>query len=290
MLNTKSERLFQWVNNTVLIIIGLCMVLPLVHLLAVSLSAPHFVSTKQVLLWPKGLNIEVYKTIFDITSLWRSLAVSIYITVVGTVIALFFNTTMGFALSRNVMKGKKIVIQAIIVSFIFSAPLIPTYLVVKTLMMDNTLWSLMVPNALAPFYIIILFTFFRGVSSELFDAAKIDGCSEFKMYYKIVLPLSKAVLATIALFHAVNQWNSYFQALIFIRDNELRPLQLVVRAWVVDDEASLMVNAGPEIAEINTPEMIKAGIILFSVVPIIMAYPFLQKYFVKGAMMGSLKG
>lgn len=289
MIPHQSDRLFQWLNNSVLILISLSMLLPLIHVLVISLSSPQAVMTKQVFLWPVGWNAEVYKTVFGMSAMWRSLAVTVYITVVGTAVALFLNSTLAYALSRPQMRGRKYVIQAVIVTFIFSSPLIPYYLLVRSLSMENTLWALIVPGALAPFYILIMMTFFRGVSRELFEAAKMDGCSEWKIYYRIVLPLSKSVMATIALFHSVHQWNSYFSALVFIRDKSLRPLQLLVRQLIVGDEFTAMVSQGTETYLTQTPEMLKAGVVMFSVVPILLVYPFIQKHFVKGAMLGSVK-
>ena len=156
--------------------------------------------------------------------------------------------------------------------------------------MYNTLWALMIPTALGPFYVIIMTTFFKGIAQDIFDAATIDGCSEFGIYLRITLPLSTAVIATIGLFHAVNQWNAYFRALIFIRSNYLMPIQVLLRSLVIEDEITPIIS-GEDPALMNyTPEQIKAGIILFATFPILAVYPFIQRYFVKGAMLGSLKG
>lgn len=177
--------------------------------------------------------------------------------------------------------------KGIIATFVFSIPLIPGYLTVKGLGMENTLWALMIPGATSAFYVIIIKSFFQGISPELFESAKLDGCTEYGIYGRIVVPLSKPVMATIALFHAVGQWNAYFSALIYIRDAKLAPLQIVLRSLVIDSDGSLG-GAGFDMA-LQTPEMVKAGITLFVTVPILLVYPFLQKYFVKGAMVGSLK-
>lgn len=261
----------------------------MVHLLAVSLSSPLYAGAKLVGLWPKGFNIEVYKTIMVSEQLWRAMGVTVYITIAGTLATLLLCSSLGYALARPGMKGRKIVLRGIIVTFIFSVPLIPGYLVIRGIGLENTLWALIVPGAVSAFYILILKTFFQGLSSELLDAAKIDGCTEFGNYFRIVLPLSKAVLATIALFHAVGQWNSYFGALLFIRTKTLMPLQIILREFVVDDSAHTMQQNTPELALTSTPEMIKAGTIIFATLPILIVYPFLQKYFVKGATLGSLK-
>ncbi len=286
----KSDRLFNWSNNMLLIVVSLSMVAPLVHLIAVSLSGPKYVGAKLVYFWPKDWNVQVYKTIFATDSLWRALGVSVYITVFGTVIALILTSTIAYSLSRSRMPFRRLVLKGIIVTFVFSVPLIPSYLVVRSLQMDNTLWALMVPGALTAFNVIIMKTFFQGISSELFDAGKIDGCGEASIYLRIAIPLSMPVIATIALFHAVGQWNSYFSALIYIHTKSLLPIQVLLRNLVIEDNLGTFSQVGTvDLSRPATPEMLKAGIILFGTIPILLVYPFLQKYFVKGAMLGSLK-
>ncbi|MBO9605099.1 MAG: carbohydrate ABC transporter permease [Paenibacillaceae bacterium] len=265
------------------------MIMPMIHLLAVSLSSPLYAAAKLVGLWPRGFNVRVYESILGSWQMWRSLGVSVYITLMGTLLTLLLCSSLAFSLSRPAMKGRRFLLRGIIVTFIFTIPLIPGYLVVRGLGMENTLWALIVPGAVGAFYIIIMKTFFQGLSPELMDAAKIDGCSEFGNYVRIVLPLSKAVLATIALYHAVGQWNSYFSALIFIRTRTLLPLQIILREFVQQDGAVNMQTSIPELLTASTPEMIKAGAIIFGTLPILVVYPFLQKYFVKGATLGSLK-
>lgn len=290
MVFNKSELLFQAVNNVVFFLVGLTMIAPLIHLLAVSFSSPLYVNSKQVLFWPKGFNTNVYETIFGLQTIWRAMGVSVWITLAGTALTLMLGSSLSYSLSRRSMKGRAFVLKAIVVTFVFTAPLIPTYLLVGSLGLKNTLWALIVPNALSAFYVLIIKTFFEGISQELFESAKIDGCSEFKIYYRIVLPLSKPVLATIALFHSVYQWNSYFGALMYIRDRGLFPLQIILRNMVVDDQAQRVIqNASAEAIRSTTPEMMKAGIIMFATLPILIVYPFLQRFFVKGAMLGAVK-
>jgi putative aldouronate transport system permease protein len=290
MPHQKSDRTFHTINNTFLLLFSLSMIAPIIHLAAVSLSSPVYANAKLVYFWPKGFNVEVYKTIFGMDSLWRSLGVSLYITVIGTLIALLLTSSIAYALSRPAMPGRKLVLRGIVVTFVFSVPLIPSYLLVKSLGMENTLWALMIPGALGAFNVIIMKTFFQGISTEVFDAAKIDGCSELGIFARIAAPLSTPVIATIALFHSVGQWNSYFSAIIFIRSKELLPLQVLLRNLVVEGDASSMPQSSMgDVAMASTPEMMKAGIILFATMPILLVYPFLQRYFVKGAMLGSLK-
>jgi putative aldouronate transport system permease protein len=285
----RNDRLFHYVNHVFLLLISLSMIAPIIHLAAVSLSSPIYANAKQVYFWPKGFQFDIYKTIVGMDTMWRALGVSITITVFGTLIALLLTSTIAYSLSRPGMPGRKWVLRGIIVSFVFTAPLIPSYLLVKSLGMENSLWALMIPGALSAFNILIMKTFFQGISAEMFDAAKIDGCSELGTYSRISIPLSMPVIATIALFHAVSQWNSYFNALIFIRSKDLLPLQVLLRNLVVEGDANTATQAMGELATTATPEMMKAGIILFATLPIMIVYPFLQNYFVKGAMVGSLK-
>ncbi|HZG75582.1 MAG TPA: carbohydrate ABC transporter permease [Paenibacillus sp.] len=287
-MSYRSERWFEWVNAALLILISLSMLAPLIHLVAISFSSVDFVNAREVSFWPKGFQMDVYAEIFGMNQLWRSLGVSVYITLTGTALCLLLSSTLSYALSRAYMPGRAWILRGIVLTFIFSIPMIPSYLVVKALWMENTLWSLIVPGALGAFYVVIMKTFFQGISSELLEAAKIDGSNELSIFFRLVLPLSKPVLATMALFHAVGQWNSYFGALIYLRDRTLYPLQLVLRELVVEDQANALVYDTPALA-MTTPEMMKAGVILFATLPIVAVYPFLQKHFVQGAMLGSLK-
>lgn len=288
MAASGKDRWFPILNHTFFVVVGLAMVAPMIHLLAVSLSSTEFVNAKQVYFWPRGLNFEVYDSILQQKKLWKSLGVSVYITVLGTLIALFFTSTIAYALSRPQMPARKLILRAVVLTFVFSVPLIPSYLLVRTLQMDNTLWALMIPGALGAFNIIIMKTFFQGLSAELFDAAQMDGCSEYGIFARIAIPLSMPVIATIALFHAVGQWNSYFSALIYIRTKDMYPLQVLLRNMVMEGQVQDSMSAS-EMASSFTPEQMKAGVVLFATMPIVVVYPLLQRHFVKGAMLGSLK-
>ncbi|WP_127584988.1 carbohydrate ABC transporter permease [Paenibacillus koleovorans] len=289
MPSYKSDRMFHIFNNTLLLLLSVTMVLPMLHLAAVSLSSSVYAEAKLVYLWPKGFHLGVYNSLFGMETLWRAMGVSVYITVVGTLICLALTSTLAYALSRPQMRGRGWVLKGIIVTFIFHASLIPNFLVVKAVGLDNTLWALMIPGALGAFNVILMKTFFQNLSQELYDAAKIDGCSEYGNFARMALPLSLPVVATVALFHAVAMWNSYFSALIFIRKKNLMPIQVVLRNTVMNDQLSSLAGASTLESISVTPEMMKAGIVLFATLPILIVYPFIQKYFVKGAMLGSLK-
>ncbi|WP_135555250.1 carbohydrate ABC transporter permease [Paenibacillus cymbidii] len=283
----RSSRMFQWANGLLLGVVAFTMIAPLLHLAAVSLSAPVYAGAKLVYLWPRGFNVNVYRSIFRMEQLWRALEVTALVTVLGTALHLALTSTMAYGLSRPKAPAKKLIMRFILVTFIFTLPLIPNYLWIRTLGMENTLLALFVPGAASAFGVIIMKTFFQQMSSELFDAGKIDGCSEFGLYARLALPLSKAVIATLALFQAVGLWNAYFAALIYIRNKELYPLQVLLRSLIVQEDNRI--GGAAAIREMVTPEMMKAGVVIFATLPILCVYPFLQKHFVKGAMLGSLK-
>ncbi|MBO9607057.1 MAG: carbohydrate ABC transporter permease [Paenibacillaceae bacterium] len=289
MLSFKSDRLFQSLNNALFVVFSLLMLLPMFHLLALSLSSNRYIQMGAVYLWPKGFNLAAFEYIVGQERLWRALGVSIYITAVGTAIALFLTLTLSYALSRAYMPGKGLILKLILLTFIFPVAMIPYFLVVKQLHLLDTLWSLMLPNALGAWYVFITKTFFQGLSNELFEAGRIDGCNEYALFWRIAMPLSMPVVATIGLFYAVNQWNSYFDAIIFVRDQHLYPIQMLVREIaVVGNMTDNMEDFSKVAGEVNQKQVI-AGVILFASFPIMLVYPFLQKYFVKGAMLGSLK-
>lgn len=286
----RSDLPFQLLNAAVIILVSFTMIAPIINVLAISLSAPLYANAHLVGLWPMEPSLGVYAKIVTYTHLWRAMGVTIYIAVAGTLLCLALSSSLAYALSRPNMRGRKMVTVGVLFTFIFTAPLIPTYLVVRALGFENHLSALIVPGALGAYYVIIMKTFFQGISSELFDAAKIDGAGEARIFTRIVLPLSTAVLATIALFHAVGQWNAYFNALIFIRNKLLHPLQMVLRNLLTEDMTPDMIAGDMDMNLRSTPEQMRAGIILFATVPILIIYPFLQKYFVKGATLGSVKG
>jgi len=285
----KSDRPFQFINGVFFILVCLTMMAPLIHLTALSFSGEKFINARAISFWPRDFNLTAYRYIVRQETLWRSLGISIYITLFGTVITLAITSTLAYALSRPYMPAKKFVLKAIVVTFIFPVPLIPYFLVVRSLGLYNTLWALMIPQAVGAFHVIIMKTFFQNIAADLFDAATIDGCTEFGIYLRITIPLSTAVIATIGLFRAVNIWNTFFQALIFIRSKDLRPIQVLLRGLVIEEELDATAVTDP-LLDNYTPEQLKSAIILFATLPILIVYPFIQKYFVKGAMLGSLKG
>ncbi|MDQ1913479.1 carbohydrate ABC transporter permease [Paenibacillus sp. GD4] len=285
---SAGEKLFQTLNYAMLAIAAATMLFPLLQLLAVSFSSPIAADSKQVFLLPVEFTPASWVHILKNKGLWMSFGVTVYITVLGTFLSMLFSVLMAYPLSHKEFLPKKAIMLAIVVTMIFNAPLIPFFLTVRELGLMNSLWALILPGLIGTFNMIIIRTFFMGLPSELYDSARIDGCSDAGVLFRIYLPLSKPVLATVSLFYAVGYWNSFQRAVLFIRDPSLWPLQMKLRAYLTSPEELAAVNLILGDYEFNTTTL-KAATILFATIPIVLVYPFLQKYFVKGSMVGSLK-
>jgi len=248
-----------------------------------------------MMLWPKSFTLESYKYIFNTQVLLKSFGITVFVTVVGTFLNLLFTATGAYGLSKTHVPGHKIMLWLIIIPMLFGAGLIPMYILLKNLGLLNSIWVLILPKLVASFNLILMRNFFWSIPESLEESARIDGASEFRVLWSVILPLSKPVIATVGLFYAVGHWNDFFTGLFFISDNSKWPLQMVLRSIIIDFN---MLNMGTQ--NTNTlndasklvvqPENIKAATIIFAIVPILIVYPFLQKYFVKGIMLGSVKG
>lgn len=288
MKQTFGEKSFQVFNYVFLTAAALTMILPLLQLLAVSLSSPVAADSQAVFLWPVEFTLDSWKHILKSTGLWQSFGVTVFITVAGTALSMLFSVLTAFPLSRKEFLFRKQVMLGIVITMIFNAPMIPFFLTVRELGMMNSLWSLIIPGVIGTFNMVILRTFFMNLPKELDDSARIDGCHDFRILFQIYLPLSKPVLATVSLFYAVGYWNTFQRAVLFIRDPGLWPLQMKLRAYLTSPEELAQVNMFLGDYNFNTTTL-KAATILFASVPIILVYPYLQKYFVKGSLLGSLK-
>jgi len=285
---SASEKLFQIFNYVILTIAASTMLFPFLHLLAMSFSSPVAADSKEVFLWPVGFTFGTWEHILQNRGLWQSFGITIWVTVIGTLFSMILSVLTAYPLSRQEFLVRKQVMLFIVITMIFNAPLIPFFLTVRELGMMNTLWSLIIPGAISTYNMIIIRTFFMGLPKELDDSAKIDGCNEFRVLFQIFLPLSKPVLATISLFYAVGYWNIFQRAVLFLRNQELWPLQMKLRAYLTSPEELAQVNLFLGDYDFNTTTL-KAATIIFATVPILLVYPYLQKYFVKGSMLGSLK-
>jgi len=267
------------------------MVLPFFHIFAVSFSSLRDVLEKDFILWPSRWVTDAYRTILASDNFIRSLQVTAFITIVGTLVNLFFTGTMAYGLTRNAF-GQRFWLMLVIFSLLFNAGMIPTFLVVKATGIMNTIWALILPGAISSFNLIVMRQFFLSIPQELNEAALIDGANEVQTFARIILPLSKPSLAAFALFYAVGHWNKYFEGILYLNDSSKWPIQVVLRQIVIVNEptAALGTEAMMMLEEPPPPVTIQMAAILLATVPILVVYPFLQKHFAKGVMLGSVKG
>lgn len=297
--DTKADKVFL-TFNFIFVILALVIVLyPLIYIISASISDPNAVNTGEMYLFPKGITFEGYKTIFNNNSIWTGYLNTIYYTALGTFINLVVTLPCAYALSRKDFYGRNVFTTFILITMFLSGGLIPSYLLVKNLHMLNTVWALVIPGAVSVYNLIVTRTFFEStIPREMEEAAIMDGCDDFKLFFKIILPLSAPIIAVMALFYGVGHWNSYFSALIYMTDKTKYPLQMVLREiLVLSDMSSNTINgqmtgdmAAMMFSKQQLVQVIKYGVMIVSTLPIILIYPFLQKYFVKGMMIGSVKG
>ncbi|MGG0904265.1 carbohydrate ABC transporter permease [Bacillus subtilis] len=289
MHNTKAGRVFDVCNILFLGGVGAITILPFLYIIAGSFATEAELAQRSFFIFPKTFTLDAYKYVFSTPTFLRSMGVSIFITVVGTAVQLFFTFTMAYPLAKRHVKGRNLLLNLVIFSMLFSGGMIPTYLVVKSLGLLDTYWALILPMAINPFNLIIIKNFFQQLPRELEESAKIDGCSEIGVFWRIALPLSKPVIATFALFYAVGIWNDFFHALLYINDSAKWPLQMVLRQVTILSDLTAtngdtMQNAVP------AEQGIKLAVIVIATLPILAVYPFLQKHFAKGMLIGSVKG
>ncbi|GAA0316761.1 MULTISPECIES: carbohydrate ABC transporter permease [Oceanobacillus] len=294
---TKQDKLFKYFVYFCLTIALLLVLYPLIYIVSASISNPSYVNSGEMWLWPKDITFEGYRLIFGNDSIWRGYLMTVVYTVLGTSINLLITIPAAYALARKDFYGRGFFTGLFVLTMFFSGGLIPTYLVVRDLGLIDTIWAMVLPNAASVWNIVIARVFFQStIPRGLEEAATIDGASNFKLFFKIILPLSAPIIAVMALFYGVGHWNGYFNALIYISDRELFPLQLVLREiLVLQDMSSNNTNMTGEAAQLihsnqQLAAVIKYGVMIVSSLPVIIVYPFLQKYFVKGVMIGSLKG
>lgn len=285
---TLGNRIFDIINHTLLLAVALVCVFPFLYVLAVSFTSPAEVAKGGMILFPKEWSLAAYRYIFSTDTLTRSLLVSIYITVVGTLINLAFTSLMAYPLAKSHLRGRQVILMGVLFTMLFGGGMIPTYFVVKALHLTNTLWSLMIPSAISAFNLIVLKNFFQQIPDGLEDSAKIDGCNDVGVLFRIVLPLSMPAMATFALFYAVSHWNQFFNAILYINDNTKWPVQVLLREIVILAQSRIG-DTNIDEAQIQ-PLTIRMAVIVFATLPILLVYPFLQKHFTKGVMLGSVKG
>ncbi|CAM3543033.1 MULTISPECIES: carbohydrate ABC transporter permease [Saccharibacillus] len=290
---TKGDFWFDVVNYSLLTIVMLLVLFPLYFVLIASFSDPNLIYSGEVWLFPKGFTLEGYERIFQDAAIWTGYANSLLYASVGTFIGVAVTLCAAYPLARKDLYGKTAIMWFLLVTMFFSGGLIPTYLLIKDLNMLDSLWALVLPGAGAVFNVIIVRTFFQSsIPDEMWEAASIDGCSNARFFWSMVLPLSKSIVAVMVLYHVVGFWNGFFDAMIYLSDEQKYPLQLVLRNILVQNQvnSSMMIDVESYAAKLRVTELIKYGVIIVASLPLLALYPFLQKYFVKGVMIGSIKG
>ena len=288
----RSDFLFDVCVDLIAALVILIVLVPLLFVLAASFSDPDLVIRGKVLLLPKGFTLKAYTMVFENEDIWRGFRNTCFYTIAGTGISVVLTVLAAYPLSKKELPGRNLFMMLILFTMYFSGGMIPTYLVVKDLGMYDTIWALLIPAAISTYNLIVAKTFFENsIPSEVYESARLDGCNNVAMLPKIVLPLSKAILAVLTLYYAVGIWNAYFDALIYIRNTDLHPLQIVLRNILLLGQTEQMGTNDVGMAEkIKMAEAIKYSAIVVSSIPMLLLYPFVQKYFVKGVMIGAVKG
>mgnify|MGYP004682220761 CR=1 FL=1 len=286
-----GEQIFDAANIVFMVLIILIMAYPMLYVLFASFSDPlEFTAHKGLLLWSKGFTFSSYQHAFENPMLLHSYGNTLFILAVGVTINLFLTSIGAYFLTRKDVKLQKFISVYIIITMFFSGGMIPFYFVVKNIGLENSLWSLVLPVAVNTFNLMILRVSFASVPTALEESAYLDGVGHFTMLFKIILPISKASIAVIGLYYAVNHWNSWFNAMLFLNDRNKYPLQLILREILINsDTSSMTMGAGASELE-YVGETIKYAVIIISTLPILCVYPFIQKYFAKGVMVGAVKG
>ena len=278
---------------TLVTLLTLIVLLPLTNVLACSFSAPESVASGKVLLWPVNFSVSGYERVFNTDEIWIGYANTLYYTIVGTFVNVFVTMICAYPLARRGLPYKSFFSFLFAFTMLFSGGLVPTYLLARNLHLLNTRWALIIPGAMGVYQMIVTRTFLvANIPQELLEMSQIDGCNDFRFFWSFVLPLSKAVIAVTAMQYAVGHWNSWFSAFLYLSDDKKYPLQMMLRRILVMNQikASDYVDEETLVAMEGMADLLKYSLIVVATVPILCAYPFIRKYFVKGIMIGSLKG
>lgn len=292
--SARADRLYDAANVIALTVVALGVLYPLVYIVSSSFSNPAAVTAGRVWLWPVEPSLIAYERVYSYPTIWRGYANTLFYTSFGTVISVALTLLAAYPVSRRRFRGRNLYMLLFVFTMIFDGGIIPTYLVVRGAGMINTRWAMLIPTAVAAWNVIITRTFFQvNVPDELLEAAQIDGSSDLQFFWHVVLPISGAIIAVNTLFYAVYKWNAFFEALLYLNDERLVPLQIVLRNILIVNsmDASLFaISAGSDAAQSQLRALIKFAVIVVASVPVLMLYPFVQKYFVRGVLIGSLKG
>lgn len=293
---TISDKAFDRLNIALVSIITLIIIYPLIFVISASISDPHAVDLGRMWLWPVDITLDGFRRVFQNEAIWVGYKNTMIYTSVGTAIHLFILLPGSYALSRRELVGQKFFLWYVLITMLFSGGIIPLYIVVRKLGMLDTMWAIVIPGVVGGWSILVARSFFQtNIPDSLVEAAKIDGASDFYLFFRVVLPLSLPIIAVMALFHAVALWNQYFNALIYLSSDEKYPLQLILRQILilnqtVAESASSAAGAAQSFTEqLKTASLLKYAVIIVSALPLLIVYPFLQRFFVQGVLIGSVK-
>ncbi|PYI57315.1 carbohydrate ABC transporter permease [Paenibacillus flagellatus] len=288
---TRSERVADAANYTVLALFALATLFPVYYVFIMSVTPyTEVLRNGGFIVLPAKMTLLAYQEIFSSERIPDTLLLTIKVTVIGTLLSLAVTTLLAYPLSKKSVPGRSAILMAIVFTMLFSGGIIPLYLVVRELGIYNTMWALIIPGAVSTFNFLIMKTYFEGLPQEVEEAARVDGCSDISTLIRIVLPLSAPILATVGLFYGVSYWNEYFKGIIYITDRELYPMQVVLRNMIQTPSVSqeLSINS-MQVAQLP-PETVRMATVVVTILPVLVAYPFLQKYFIKGMLIGAIKG
>ena len=284
---TRAYTAFRVVNATLLVLIAAITLYPFANLAAQAFSSESYINSGQVTIWPRGFNLTTFQLVMSDSMFWRNYQNTVYYMVVATLVAMVLTTTYAYAISKYRLKGRKVFIGIAVFTMFFNGGLIPNYVLVNELGLRNSVWAIALPNAISVFNLLVMKSFFENFSTELEEAAEIDGLSTYGKLWRIVLPLSKAVIATMILFYAVAFWNSWFAAFLYMDHRELYPVTVYLRNLIAG--ATSVDGAAGSAEATQIAANVKAVTMLLTVLPIVCLYPFIQRYFVSGVMLGSVK-
>ncbi len=293
MVHDRSlgSRLFSGVNLILLAIVGIVTLLPFIYVLAGSFTTAGELAQKQFVIFPTVFTLDAYRYIFSTNTILMSMGVSIFVTLAGTAFSMLITILMAYGLSKRDLRGRRTIMFLVVFTMLFSGGLIPAFLVVKSLGLIDTYGALIFPSAMSAFNLIIMRNFFQNLPEGLEESAKIDGAGSWGILFRIVVPLSMPAIATISLFYAVGYWNTYFQAVMYINDADKWPIQVILRQIVILASSLSADTSGWAGQDVLPPvQSVKMAVIVVATVPILLVYPFLQKHFAKGALLGSIKG
>ncbi|MFD5258680.1 MULTISPECIES: carbohydrate ABC transporter permease [Streptomyces] len=286
---TRGYRVFQGINGVILTVVVVVTLYPFVNIIARSFSGERQIRAGEVTLWPKGFDLTTYRIVFTDDVFWRGYGNTLFYTVVSTVVAMVLTTCYAYVLSKRHLKGRNVLVGIAVFTMFFSGGLIPNYVLITSLGLKNSVWAIALPNAISVFNLLVMKAFFESLPTELEEAAEIDGLSTYGTLLRIVLPLSKAVIATMVLFYSVSYWNSWFQAFLYMDRAELMPVTVYLRNLIAGATGATNAGATTEQGS-QVAANIQAVTIVLTSLPILCVYPFVQRYFVSGVMLGAVKG